>query len=155
MKKRSQNHFLLHYFTSKIPYSFDTRGILSTPGCGAHGRLKTTTGKAIILLLPTGWHLILFPSPQRVYGHSYVITKFSRMDTMDSGCYWRIARESSANLFFWKWPGTYKNVLFWAGDDIIFLSPFKMAVEKKAVLSNIYHRTYLLKSSNFLYYTAN
>ena len=123
MKKRSQNHFLSHYFTSKIPYSFDTRGILSTPGCGAHGRLKTTTGKAIILLLPTGWHLILFPSPQRVYGRSYVITKFSRMDTMDSGCYWRFARESSANLFFWKWPGTYKNVLFFGRGMTLFFYP--------------------------------
>ena len=48
-----------------------------------------------------------------------------------------------------------KNVLFWAGDEIIFLSPFKTAVEKKAVLSKIYHHTYLYKGSNFLYYTAN
>ena len=31
-----------------MPYSFDTRGILSTLACGVHGRLKTTTGKAII-----------------------------------------------------------------------------------------------------------
>ena len=48
MKKRSQNHFRLHV-TPKIPYSFDRRGILSTLACGVHGRLKTTTGKAIIL----------------------------------------------------------------------------------------------------------
>ena len=40
MKKRSQNHFRLH-FTSKIPYSFDTRSILTTPACGVHGRKKT------------------------------------------------------------------------------------------------------------------
>ena len=32
MRKRSQNHFRLH-FTSKTPYSFDTRSILSTPAC--------------------------------------------------------------------------------------------------------------------------
>ena len=48
MKKRSQNHFRL-YVTSKIPYSFDRRSSLSTLACGVHGRLKTTTGKAIIL----------------------------------------------------------------------------------------------------------
>ena len=45
MRKRSQNHFRLH-FTSKTPYSFDTRGILSTPACDVHGRLKITTSKA-------------------------------------------------------------------------------------------------------------
>ena len=33
-----------------------------------------------------------------------------------------------------------KMSFFWAGDEIIFLSPFKTAVEKKAVFSNIYHR---------------
>ena len=48
-----------------------------------------------------------------------------------------------------------KMSLFWVGDEIIFLCPVKRAVEKKAVFSNIYHRTYLLKGSNFLYYTAN
>ena len=38
--------FGLH-LTSKIPYSFDTHGILSTLACGIHhGQLKTTTGKA-------------------------------------------------------------------------------------------------------------
>ena len=47
MKKRSQNHFRLH-FTSKIPYSFDTRGILSTLARGVHGRLKTITVEAIM-----------------------------------------------------------------------------------------------------------
>ena len=31
-----------------MPYSFDTRGILSTLACGVHGRLKTTTDKAIM-----------------------------------------------------------------------------------------------------------
>ena len=46
MRKRSQNYFRLH-FTSKTPYSFDKRGILRTPACDVHGRLKTTTGKAI------------------------------------------------------------------------------------------------------------
>ena len=45
--------------------------------------------------------------------------------------------------------------LFGAADEILFLPPFKRAVEKKAVFSNIYHRTYLLKGSNFLYYIAN
>ena len=34
-----------------------------------------------------------------------------------------------------------KMSFFWAGDEIIFLSPFKTAVEKKTVFSNIYHRT--------------
>ena len=57
--------------------------------------------------------------------------------------------------FFWKWPGTCKNVPFWVGDEIIFLCPVKRAVEKQAVFSNIYHRSYLLKGSNFHYYTAN
>ena len=46
MRKRSQNHFRLH-FTSKTPYSLDTRGILSTPVCDVHWRLKITTSKAI------------------------------------------------------------------------------------------------------------
>ena len=41
-RKRSQNNFRLH-FTSKTPYSFDTRGILSTPAFDVHVRLKTTT----------------------------------------------------------------------------------------------------------------
>ena len=39
MRKRYQNHFRLH-FTSKTPYLFDTRGILGTPACDVHGRLK-------------------------------------------------------------------------------------------------------------------
>ena len=34
-------------FTSKTPYSSDTRGILSTPACDVHGRLKITISKAI------------------------------------------------------------------------------------------------------------
>ena len=34
-------------FKSKTPYSFDTRGILNTPTCDVHGRLKITTSKAI------------------------------------------------------------------------------------------------------------
>ena len=34
-------------FTSKTPYSFDTRSILSTPACDVHGRLKITISKAI------------------------------------------------------------------------------------------------------------
>ena len=43
-----------------------------------------------IVLLPTGWHLIPFPSPpppppQRVYGrteYAYVTAKISRMDSL-------------------------------------------------------------------------
>ena len=49
MRKRSQNHFRLH-FTSKTPYLFDVRGILSTSICYVHGRLNSATiatGKAI------------------------------------------------------------------------------------------------------------
>ena len=46
MRTRSQNHFH-SYFTSKTPYSFDTRGILSTPSWDNHGRLKMTTNKVI------------------------------------------------------------------------------------------------------------
>ena len=48
MRKRSQDHFRFH-FTSKTPYPFDARGILSIPACDVNGRLKTTTGKAIYI----------------------------------------------------------------------------------------------------------
>ena len=54
MRKRSQNHLRLH-FTSKTPYSFDTRGILSTPACDVHGRLKITTSKAIRQIRSMSW----------------------------------------------------------------------------------------------------
>ena len=37
---------VLESFKSKTPYSFDTCGILSTPACDVHGRLKITS-KAI------------------------------------------------------------------------------------------------------------
>ena len=45
-RKRSQNHCRLH-FSSKTPYSFDTRGILSTPVCDVHGR-KQSDAKEIL-----------------------------------------------------------------------------------------------------------
>ena len=46
LNERSQNHFRLH-FTSKTPYSFHTRGILSNPARGVHGGLKMKTTKVI------------------------------------------------------------------------------------------------------------
>ena len=44
IRKRSRNHFCLH-FTSKTPYSFQTRGILSTYACHVHGRLTISDRK--------------------------------------------------------------------------------------------------------------
>ena len=38
-RKRYQNHFRSH-FASKTPYSFDTRGILSTPACDDDWKLQ-------------------------------------------------------------------------------------------------------------------
>ena len=46
-RKRSQNHFRLHFSYLETPYSLDTRGILSTPECDVLVLLKITTGKAI------------------------------------------------------------------------------------------------------------
>ena len=56
-RKRSQNHFRLH-FTSETPYNFFTRGILSTVTACVHGRLKTTTGKAISTIRKRYWQTI-------------------------------------------------------------------------------------------------
>ena len=58
MSKKSQNNFRLH-FTSKTPYSSDTRGILSTPACDVHGRLKITTSKAIRKIRSISWQTIM------------------------------------------------------------------------------------------------
>ena len=57
MRKRSQNHFRLH-FTSKTPYSFDTRGNLSTPTCDVHGRLKITISKVVWKIRSISWQTI-------------------------------------------------------------------------------------------------
>ena len=58
MRKRSQNHFRFH-FTSKTPYSSDTRGILSTHACDVHGQLKITTSKAIRKIRLISWQTIM------------------------------------------------------------------------------------------------
>ena len=56
--KRSQDNIRLH-FTSKTPYSSDTRGILSTPACDVHGRLKRTTSKAIRKIRSISWQTVM------------------------------------------------------------------------------------------------
>ena len=57
VRKRSQDNIRLH-FTSKTPYSSDTRGILSTPACDVHGRLKRTTSNAIRKIRSISWQTV-------------------------------------------------------------------------------------------------
>ena len=58
VRERSQDNIRLH-FTSKTPYSSDTRGILSTPACDVHGRLKRTTSKAIRKIRSISWQTVM------------------------------------------------------------------------------------------------
>ena len=72
MRTRSQNHFH-SYFTSKTPYSFDTRGILSTPSRDNHGRLKMTTNKVI---RKRSWQTIKEDnSTKHLKGQQFLFTK--------------------------------------------------------------------------------